>query len=57
MRFPKAKHDDLVDTVSQALSYLRTTGMALLRDEQQIDTQRRLAFVPSSERAAVPYDV
>ena len=27
MRFPKAKHDDLVDTVSMALRYLRRTGM------------------------------
>ena len=26
-QFPRAKHDDLVDTVSQALRHLRTTGM------------------------------
>lgn len=26
-QFPKAKHDDLTDTVSMALTYLRTTGL------------------------------
>lgn len=35
--FPKGKHDDLVDTVSMAMKYLRTTGMLQraeeLRDE------------------------
>ena len=31
--FPKAKHDDLTDTVSMALSHLRTTGM-LQRSEE-----------------------
>ena len=28
-QFPKAKHDDLVDTVSQALRHLRTTGVII----------------------------
>lgn len=31
--FPKAKHDDLVDTVTQALKYLRSTGI-LQRGEE-----------------------
>jgi predicted phage terminase large subunit-like protein len=33
--FPKGKHDDLVDTVTQSLSWLRRTGMLKLTDEQQ----------------------
>ena len=37
MRFPKAKHDDLVDTVSMAMRYLRRTGFALRQDEVQQD--------------------
>jgi len=35
MRFPKAKHDDLVDTVSMAMRYLRRTGFVLRQDEVQ----------------------
>lgn len=31
--FPKAKHDDLVDTVSMALAHLRSTGMLQRNDE------------------------
>jgi predicted phage terminase large subunit-like protein len=31
--FPKAKHDDLVDTVSQSLRFLRTTGMLTRHEE------------------------
>jgi len=34
-QFPKAKHDDLVDTVSQALRHLRTSGL-LTRSEENI---------------------
>jgi predicted phage terminase large subunit-like protein len=37
MRFPKAKHDDLVDTVSMAMRYLRRTGMILRQEEVQSD--------------------
>jgi predicted phage terminase large subunit-like protein len=33
MRFPKAKHDDLVDTVSMAMRYLRRSGFILRTDE------------------------
>ena len=35
MRFPKAKHDDLVDTVSMAMRYLRRSGFILRPDEVQ----------------------
>lgn len=40
---PKGKHDDLADTVSSALQYLRKTGLINLRGEQEIireDEQR-----------------
>ena len=37
--FPKGKHDDLVDTVSQALKYFRTTGMLQRTQEVQDDLQ------------------
>ena len=39
MRFPKAKHDDLVDTVSMAMRYLRRSGFILRPDEVQQDYQ------------------
>lgn len=37
--FPKAKHDDLVDTVSQALRHLRQTGMLQRTEEAQYETE------------------
>ena len=37
MRFPKAKHDDLVDTVSMAMRYLRRSGFILRIDEVSQD--------------------
>ena len=38
--FPKAKHDDLVDTVSMALSHLRSSGI-LQRGEEVTDQLRQ----------------
>jgi phage terminase large subunit-like protein len=32
-QFPRAKHDDLVDTVSQGLRHLRTTGVLVRAPE------------------------
>ena len=42
-QFPRAKHDDLVDTVSQALRHLRTTGLLTRSAEhlQQIEENSR----------------
>jgi len=40
MRFPKAKHDDLVDTVSMAMRYLRQSGFILRPDEVQDDYEQ-----------------
>ena len=41
--FPKGKHDDLVDTVSQALRHLRETGLLIRAPERmaEIDAGRR----------------
>jgi predicted phage terminase large subunit-like protein len=38
--FPKAAHDDLVDTVTQALSYLRRSGFAQRKEEYEDDDYR-----------------
>jgi predicted phage terminase large subunit-like protein len=57
--YPKGRHDDLVDTTSQALQYMRMIGLLALKDEAQIEAQRLLLAVPrggSLERRA-PYDV
>ena len=37
--FPKAKHDDLVDTVTMALQYLRRTGMIIRGEEWTADVE------------------
>ena len=37
MRFPKSKHDDLVDTVAYAMRYLRKTGFIQRADEVQAE--------------------
>ena len=40
--FPKGKHDDLVDTVSMALSYLRKTGMLVRGAEWTADVETQM---------------
>lgn len=52
--FPKGKHDDLVDSTTQALLYLRRIGVALLTEESQADQMAALQY----ESALEPlYDV
>jgi predicted phage terminase large subunit-like protein len=47
--FPRGKHDDLVDTVSQALIYLRNTGVALRSEEHdEMVRARRLYRKPQT---------
>jgi phage terminase large subunit-like protein len=43
-QFPRAKHDDIVDTVSQALRHLRTAGLLTRSAEhlQQIEEGSRV---------------
>lgn len=40
--FPKAAHDDLCDTASMSIKYLRDTGLLLRQDEHARDTHERL---------------
>lgn len=40
--FPKLKHDDLVDTVSQAMKYLRNSGMLQRQIEAQADLHEQM---------------
>jgi predicted phage terminase large subunit-like protein len=44
--FPKGQHDDLVDTVSLALRYLRDAGFALTREEYSHEVVEDLTFRP-----------
>lgn len=54
--FPKGAHDDLVDTVTQALWFLRKSGMALLAEERQGAPER--PWRKRVERQSEPiYDV
>lgn len=41
-QFPKAKHDDIVDTVSQALRWLRSTGMIMRAPERIADIEESM---------------
>lgn len=52
--FPRASHDDLADTVSQALIYLRRTGVAVRREEHDDEIFERRRF--RKQEAAI-YDV
>lgn len=52
--FPKAKHDDYVDTVSMALRYLRDMGFALTIDEHAIDEASEYQYSPGSNVPLYP---
>jgi predicted phage terminase large subunit-like protein len=55
--FPNAKHDDMADSATQALSWLRKRGLASLADEQKVERDDAIRFRGNSDRAGVPYDV
>jgi predicted phage terminase large subunit-like protein len=55
--FPKGKHDDLVDSTTQAMQYLRLTGLLMMRDERELDYQRTLMSVPRAGSLRPPYDI
>jgi predicted phage terminase large subunit-like protein len=42
--FPRAKHDDLVDTVSSSLRHLRDTGMLALASERAADRDEAMRY-------------
>lgn len=46
--FPKGSHDDLVDSTSQALRYLRDQGFALRQEEQAIESREELLYKGSN---------
>jgi len=52
--FPKAKHDDLVDTATQALKHLRTTGMLQRADEVNSDMERSMRHHGAEPAALYP---
>ena len=52
--FPKAKHDDIVDTVSQALRHLRTTGILQRSQEVQHDIYESMQFTGSQPPPLYP---
>lgn len=43
-QFPKGKHDDIVDTVTMALRYLRNTGMITRGAERTAETAEAMRF-------------
>lgn len=47
--FPKGKHDDVVDTVTQALKFLRVAGMISRGEERTAELAESLAFKGNSE--------
>lgn len=47
--FPKGAHDDLVDSTSQALRYLRDSGFALKREEYSVVEEDELRYISASE--------
>jgi predicted phage terminase large subunit-like protein len=54
--FPKGAHDDLVDTVTQALWFLRKSGLALL-GEERVGGSRRQSMPPGERQSEPIYDV
>jgi predicted phage terminase large subunit-like protein len=44
--FPKGSHDDLVDSTSQALRWLRDCGFMPNREEQQMDLNQKMEYRP-----------
>ena len=53
--FPKGSRDDLVDSTSQALRFLRDSGFALKRDEYSVDEREDLMYrSPSANQALYP---
>jgi hypothetical protein len=54
--FPKGAHDDLVDTVTQALWFLRKSGVALLSEERAGDVRER-SRLPGERQSEPIYDV
>lgn len=55
--FPKGKHDDLVDSVTMALNYMRKIGLALLSDEGAAANTSAAMFQPQQATISQNYGV
>ena len=55
--FPKAPHDDMHDTVTQALLWLRTKGILLRGDEAAYALEDEISYRPNSNSVASHYGV
>ena len=53
-QFPKGKHDDLCDSTSMALRYLRDSGMLLRNDEWTADLDQSRAYEGASPPPLYP---
>lgn len=42
--FPRGSHDDLCDSVSQAIRYLRDTNFAIMREEHEVDVREEMTY-------------
>ena len=51
--FPRAKHDDLVDTVTMALQYMRKTGLILRGEEWTAIVEDDMVFTGNSGNTAL----
>lgn len=47
--FPKGSHDDLVDSTTMALRYLRDIGFVLRREEWEFDVEEQLSYKKRAE--------
>ena len=52
--FPNGKHDDLVDTVSQAVSHLRSTGYLIRGPERTAELDEMKQFIGKEPMALYP---
>ncbi len=52
--FPKAPHDDFVDTLTMALQWLRDNGMLLRSEEHARDVSEEMAYKPNSSAPLYP---
>lgn len=53
--FPKGKRDDLVDSMTQALRYVRDCGLAQGDDEVRAKENERVTFQARRLRSKAPY--
>ena len=55
--FPKAEHDDLVDSMSQAMNWLRETGLIVRADEMTAAMEDKMMYRPQVNTIAQQYGV